>query len=53
MSAPMPHRQVGGPNLAVIDNPQSGPQFGADGLSIPLKPRGAERTAKSKLGEGR
>ncbi|GLC69845.1 hypothetical protein PLESTF_000886800 [Pleodorina starrii] len=42
--------KVGGPNLAVIDNPGSGPQFGADGLSIPLKPRGKERLAKSKLG---
>ncbi|KXZ47530.1 hypothetical protein GPECTOR_34g689 [Gonium pectorale] len=42
--------KVGGPNLAVIDNPGSGPQFGADGLAIPLKPRGQERIAKSKLG---
>ncbi len=45
--------QVGGPNLAVIDNPHSGPQFGADGLSVPLKPRGSERSAKSKLGAQR
>ncbi|PNW77669.1 hypothetical protein CHLRE_10g446500v5 [Chlamydomonas reinhardtii] len=42
--------KVGGPNLAVIDNPSSGPQFGADGLTIPLKPRGQERLAKCKLG---
>ncbi|GFR44508.1 hypothetical protein Agub_g5773, partial [Astrephomene gubernaculifera] len=43
--------KIGGPNLAVIDNPGSGPQFGADGLNIPLRgPRGQERTAKSKLG---
>ncbi|GIL66755.1 hypothetical protein Vafri_20255 [Volvox africanus] len=42
--------KVGGPNLAVIDNPASGPQFGPDGLTIPLKPRGQERLAKSKLG---
>ncbi|EFJ49942.1 hypothetical protein VOLCADRAFT_89457 [Volvox carteri f. nagariensis] len=42
--------KVGGPNLAVIDNPNSGPQFGADGLSIPLRPRGQERVVKSKLG---
>ncbi|KAG2495442.1 hypothetical protein HYH03_006388 [Edaphochlamys debaryana] len=42
--------KVGGPNLAVMDNPGSGPQFGADGLGIPLKPRGQERMAKCKLG---
>ena len=46
-------RQIGGPNLAVIDKPDSGPQFGAEGLSIPLKtiPAGEERLAKTKLGE--
>lgn len=44
--------KVGGPNLAVIDNPNVGPQFGADGLSIPLQtiPKGEERWAKTKLG---
>lgn len=44
--------KIGGPNLAVIDNPGTGPQFGADGLAIPLKavPKGDERLAKTKLG---
>jgi len=54
-----PHRttaiyqtQIGGPNLAVIDKPDAGPQFGAEGLSIPLKPipKGDERLARTKLG---
>lgn len=43
--------QIGGPNLAVIDNPSSGPQFGAEGLTIRLQPipKGDERVAKTKL----
>lgn len=51
-SNPPQRLQIGGPNLAVIDRPDSGPQFGAEGLSIPLKPipRGEERIAKTKLG---
>lgn len=45
---------MGGPNLAVIDKADSGPQFGAEGLSIPLQPipAGEERLAKTKLGAG-
>ncbi len=43
--------QVGGPNLAVIDKPDAGPTFGAEGLTIPLRgPAGQERLAKSRLG---
>jgi hypothetical protein len=41
--------KVGGAGLATIDMPESGPRFGADGLSIPLDP-GNERMARSKLG---
>ena len=41
--------KVGGAGLATIDMPESGPRFGADGLSIALD-RGNERTAHSKLG---
>ena len=41
--------QVGGAGLAVIDKAESGPQFGAEGLTIPLQP-GQERLAKSRLG---
>ena len=28
--------KVGGPGLAVLDKPESGPQFGPDGLRVPL-----------------
>eukprot|EP00798_Chlamydomonas_sp_ICE-L_P016583 gene16583-22817_t len=41
--------KVGTPNLAVMDRPDTGPCFGADGLTILLK-RGSEKVAKSKLG---
>ena len=41
--------QVGGAGLAVIDKAEAGPQFGAEGLTIPLQP-GQERLAKSRLG---
>ena len=39
-------RKVGGSGLAVIDEPASGPRFGADGLHIPLVGKGGpERLA--------
>ena len=41
--------QVGGAGLAVMDKAETGPQFGAEGLIIPLQP-GQERLAKSRLG---
>ncbi|CAG9467377.1 unnamed protein product [Pedinophyceae sp. YPF-701] len=41
--------KVGGPSMAVVDKPDSGPQFGAEGLTIPLTP-GKERVARSRLG---
>lgn len=41
--------KVGGPGLAVIDNPENGPSFGADSLVIPLA-QGNEKMARSKLG---
>lgn len=41
--------QVGGAGLAVLDKAEAGPQFGAEGLTIPLQP-GQERLAKSRLG---
>ena len=41
--------QVGGAGLAVIDKAEAGPQFGAEGLIIPLQ-RGQEQLAKSRLG---
>lgn len=50
-------RKVGGAALAVVDDPDAGPKFGADGLVIPLRPPRAEweederdRVALSKLG---
>ncbi|MEW5306462.1 MAG: hypothetical protein WDW36_008925 [Sanguina aurantia] len=42
--------KVGGSALAVMDKPDSGPMFGADGLSIPLRPKALDRSAKCKLG---
>ena len=39
--------QVGGPALAVIDHPDKGPQFGAEGLTIPLD---GTRSVKTRLG---
>lgn len=44
-----PSVQVGGAGLAIIDKAEAGPQFGAEGLTIPLQP-GQERLAKSRLG---
>lgn len=42
-------RKVGGPSLAQLDYPESGPSFGADSLVIPLA--GSDpRRARSKLG---
>lgn len=41
-------RKVGGAGLAQIDNPESGPSFGADSLVIPLGDN--PRVARSKLG---
>lgn len=50
-------RKVGGAALAVLDDPDSGPRFGADALVIPLRPPRAtwdecddDRKAMSKLG---
>ena len=53
----MKMRKVGGNALAVVDDPDSGPKFGADSLVVPLKPPRAaweeserDRMAYSKLG---
>lgn len=42
-------RKVGGPSLAQMDEPESGPKFGADSLIIPLG-KGDPKLARSKLG---
>ena len=42
-------QKVGGPSLAQVDNPESGPSFGADSLVIPLG-NDNPRLARSKLG---
>lgn len=43
--------KIGGPNLAVIDRPDTGPQFGAEGLTVALQPVGGrQRLAKCRLG---
>lgn len=42
-------RKVGGAGLAQLDNPESGPSFGADSLVIPLA-RDNQKLARSKLG---
>jgi len=42
-------QKVGGAGLATIDEPETGPRFGMDGLVIRMDP-GAERRAVSKLG---
>jgi len=47
--APVKLQKIGGAGLATIDEPETGPRFGADGLSIEMSP-GRERTARSKLG---
>jgi len=52
----MKMRKVGQAYLSVLDNPETGPQFGADSLVIPLQdtrlrgPDGSEKQARSKLG---
>ena len=42
--------QVGGPGLAVIDDGEKGPMFGAEGLSIPLQASDTPRIVHSRLG---
>mmetsp|Transcript_18872 Transcript_18872/g.38391 ORF Transcript_18872/g.38391 Transcript_18872/m.38391 type:complete len:153 (+) Transcript_18872:1020-1478(+) len=42
-------QKVGGAGLATIDEPETGPRFGADGLVIMMNP-GTERMVTSKLG---
>lgn len=42
--------QVGGAGLAVMDDPNRGIQFGAEGLSIPLTGGTQARAAKCRLG---
>lgn len=42
-------RKVGGPSLAQMDIPESGPSFGADSLVIPLA-KSNPKLARSKLG---
>lgn len=53
----MKMRKVGGTSLAVLDEPEAGPKFGADSLVIPLRPPETDaidderdRIAFSKLG---
>lgn len=41
--------KIGGASLAVIDAPNEGPRFGAEGLSVPLLPPDA-RACRSRLG---
>lgn len=41
--------KVGGPGLALVDRPGAGPQWGAEGLTIPLAPADPRR-AKCRLG---
>jgi len=48
-AAPIKLQKIGGAGLATIDEPETGPRFGADGLTIFLSPR-RERLAMSKLG---
>jgi hypothetical protein len=42
-------RKVGGPGLAQMDMPETGPQFSPDALVIPMA-QGNPRLARSKLG---
>uniref|UniRef100_A0A061R4X3 TLDc domain-containing protein n=1 Tax=Tetraselmis sp. GSL018 TaxID=582737 RepID=A0A061R4X3_9CHLO len=43
--------KAGGPSIAVVDKPDGGIQFGAEGLTIPLGSTGADpRLAKCRLG---
>lgn len=53
----MKMRKVGGVALAVVDEPETGPKFGADSFVVPLRPPNAtwaetekDRIAYSKLG---
>ena len=41
-------QKIGGAGLATIDEPETGPRFGADGLCVFMNP-GAERVATSKV----
>jgi TLD len=43
-------RKVGGASMAQMDNPESGPMFGADSLIIPLQRGANSKVARSKLG---
>ena len=42
--------QVGGPGLAVIDDPDRGPKFGAEGLTINLDASRGAAQIQSRLG---
>ena len=42
-------RKVGGSGLAIIDEPSTGPRFGADGFDVPLS-SASPRSARCKLG---
>ena len=46
---PLKLQKIGGASLATVDEPETGPRFGADGLVIAMNP-GRERVATSKLG---
>jgi len=42
-------QKIGGAGLATIDEPETGPRFGAEGLTAMMSP-GSERLVSSKLG---
>ncbi|KAJ8601856.1 hypothetical protein CTAYLR_002665 [Chrysophaeum taylorii] len=42
-------RKTGGAGMCVVDKPEEGPMFGAEGLCIPMRP-GYEKRARCKLG---
>lgn len=42
-------RKTGGAGMCVVDKPEEGPMFGAEGLCIPMR-QGYERRARCKLG---
>jgi len=46
---PFKLRKIGGAGLAVMDNPEQGPMFGADSLCIPMNPS-QERLCRCNLG---
>ena len=48
-TTPIKLPKIGGASLAVIDSPNEGPRFGAEGLSVPLQPPDV-RSARSRLG---